>query len=34
MLICGMHVHVGIEDDEVRLELMNAFTPFLPLLLA
>jgi carboxylate-amine ligase len=34
MLICGMHVHVGIEDDELRLELMNRFTPYLPLLLA
>ena len=34
LLICGMHVHVGIEDDELRVELMNQFSPFLPLLLA
>jgi carboxylate-amine ligase len=34
MLICGMHVHVGIEDDELRLELLNQFSQFLPLVLA
>jgi carboxylate-amine ligase len=34
MLICGMHVHVGIEDDELRVHLLNQFTHFLPLLLA
>ena len=34
MLICGMHVHVGIEDDELRIDLLNQFTHFLPLLLA
>jgi len=34
MLICGMHVHVGIENDELRIDLMNQFTHFLPLLLA
>ena len=34
LLICGMHVHVGIDDDELRVELMNRFAPFLPLLLA
>lgn len=34
VLVCGMHVHVGIEDDELRIQLMNQFTPFLPLLLA
>lgn len=34
MLICGMHVHVGIGDDELRVELLNQFTHFLPLLLA
>ena len=33
-LICGMHVHVGIEDDDLRVELMNQFTHYLPLLLA
>jgi carboxylate-amine ligase len=34
MLICGTHVHVGIEDDELRLELLNQFSQFLPLLLS
>jgi len=34
MLICGMHVHVGIDDDELRIDLMNQFTYFLPHLLA
>ena len=33
-LVCGMHVHVGIEDDDLRVELMNQFTHYLPLLLA
>ncbi len=34
LLICGMHVHVGIEDDELRVDLMNEFSQFLPVLLA
>lgn len=34
MLICGMHVHVGIEDDELRIDLMNQMSYFLPHLLA
>jgi carboxylate-amine ligase len=34
LLICGMHVHIGIDDDELRLRLLNRFTPFLPLLLS
>lgn len=34
MLICGMHVHVGIEDDELRVDLMNQAAYFLPHLLA
>jgi carboxylate-amine ligase len=34
LLICGMHVHVGIEDDDLRVDLMNQFTDFLPVLLA
>lgn len=34
MLICGMHVHVGIDDDEVRIDLMNQMAYFLPHLLA
>ncbi|MEO0974311.1 MAG: YbdK family carboxylate-amine ligase, partial [Pseudomonadota bacterium] len=34
LLICGMHVHVGINDDELRIDLMNQFAYFLPHLLA
>ncbi|MFG6081165.1 carboxylate-amine ligase [Paracoccus litorisediminis] len=34
MLICGMHVHVGIEDRAQRIDLMNQFRYFLPHLLA
>ncbi len=34
MLICGMHVHVGIDDRDLRVDLMNQFTYFLPHLLA
>ena len=34
LFICGMHVHVGIEDNELRVQLLNQFRPFLPLLLA
>ncbi|WP_134681739.1 carboxylate-amine ligase [Paracoccus ravus] len=34
MLICGMHVHVGIEDQALRIDLMNQFRYFLPHLLA
>jgi carboxylate-amine ligase len=34
LVICGMHVHVGIEDPEVRLDLLNQVTYFLPHLLA
>ncbi len=34
MLICGMHVHVGIDDDDLRMDLMRQFTYFLPHLLA
>ena len=34
MLICGMHVHVGIEDNDLRIDLMNQFSYFLPHLLA
>ncbi len=34
MLICGMHVHVGIESEELRIDLMNQFSYFLPHLLA
>ncbi len=34
MLISGCHVHVGIEDDEARIDLMNQAVYFLPHLLA
>jgi carboxylate-amine ligase len=34
MVICGMHVHAGIEDPELRVDLMNQVTYFLPHLLA
>jgi carboxylate-amine ligase len=34
MLICGMHVHVGIDDDELRIDLMGQMAYFLPHLLA
>lgn len=33
LLICGMHVHVGVEDDEVRIDLMSQMKYFLPHLL-
>ena len=34
LVICGMHVHVGIDDDELRIDLMNQYSYFLPHLLA
>ena len=34
LVICGMHVHAGIEDEELRIDLMNQATYFLPHLLA
>ena len=34
LLICGMHVHVGIEDDELRIDMMNQMRYFVPHLLA
>ncbi|MDF1720126.1 MAG: carboxylate-amine ligase [Minwuia sp.] len=34
LLICGMHVHVCIEDPELRIDLMNQVRYFLPHLLA
>jgi carboxylate-amine ligase len=33
-IVTGMHVHVGVEDDEQRIGLMNRVIPWLPLLLA
>ena len=34
LLICGMHVHVGIDEPDMRIDLMNQLTYFLPHLLA
>ncbi len=34
MLICGMHVHVGLEDDPLRADLLAQASYFLPHLLA
>ena len=34
MMICGMHVHVGIEDAEARMDLANQLSYFLPHMLA
>ncbi len=34
MLICGMHVHVGVPDPAVRIDLMPQLSYFLPHLLA
>jgi len=33
LLICGMHVHVGIDDDDLRMDLLNQISYFLPHLL-
>jgi carboxylate-amine ligase len=34
LVICGMHVHVGIDDDELRIDLLGQAAYFLPHLLA
>jgi glutamate---cysteine ligase / carboxylate-amine ligase len=34
MLICGMHVHVGVDDNDLRIDLMNQLAYFLPTLSA
>ena len=34
LVICGMHVHVGIGDDDLRIDLMNQVSYFVPHLLA
>jgi len=34
LLICGMHVHVGIDAKDVRIDVMNQVSYFLPHLLA
>ena len=33
MVVCGMHIHVGIEDDELRIDILNQARYFLPHLL-
>ncbi|MGB0854090.1 MAG: carboxylate-amine ligase [Pikeienuella sp.] len=34
LLICGMHVHIGMESDELRVDLMPQLAYFLPHILA
>jgi carboxylate-amine ligase len=34
LMVCGMHVHVGIADDDLRVDLMNQLSYFVPHLLA
>ena len=34
LMTCGMHVHVGIDNDELRIDLLNQVSYFLPHLLA
>lgn len=34
LLTCGLHIHVGIEDLDLRVAVMTAARPYLPLLLA
>ncbi|MEM9062011.1 MAG: carboxylate-amine ligase [Pseudomonadota bacterium] len=34
LLICGCHVHVGIEDEDLRIDLLNQAAYFMPHLLA
>jgi carboxylate-amine ligase len=34
LVICGMHVHVGIEDEDLRIDLLGQAAYFLPHLLA
>lgn len=34
LVICGMHVHAGIDNDDLRIDLMNQTVYFLPHLLA
>jgi carboxylate-amine ligase len=33
-VICGCHVHVGVDDEDLAIEIMNRSTPWLPVLLA
>lgn len=34
LLICGMHVHIGVENEDLRIDLFNQISYFLPHLLA
>ena len=34
LMICGMHIHVAVEDDDLRIDLMNQVSYILPHLLA
>jgi carboxylate-amine ligase len=34
LMVCGMHVHVGIDDDDLRVDLVNQLSYFVPHLLA
>lgn len=34
LMICGMHVHIGVEEDDLRIDLFNQLAYFLPHLLA
>jgi glutamate---cysteine ligase / carboxylate-amine ligase len=34
LAICGLHVHIGVADDELRIDLLNQASYFLPHLLA
>jgi glutamate---cysteine ligase / carboxylate-amine ligase len=34
LMVCGMHVHVGIDDDDLRVDLMNQLSYFVPYLVA
>ncbi len=34
LMVCGLHVHVGFDDDDARIDLLNQLTYFLPHLLA
>lgn len=33
-MLCGLHVHVGLPDPSIRVDLMKRIMPYLPLLLA
>ena len=34
LMVCGMHVHIGIDDDDLRVDLMSQLSYFVPHLLA